>query len=47
MGLRFSPIYTPLYPPAPLDGDTWTDPNTGIVWEYDQVTGWYIPPVPL
>jgi hypothetical protein len=49
VSLRIVSTYTPLYPPAPSNGDSWTDPNTGITWFYsntwstegpDDMFGW-------
>ena len=34
MSFRIVSTYTPLYPPNPINGDIWTDPNTGYQWYY-------------
>jgi hypothetical protein len=31
--------YTPNYPTSPANGQTYTDPNTGITWTYSTSTG--------
>ena len=38
MSWIITPTYTPPYPTSPGDGETWTDPNTGITWVYSLST---------
>lgn len=38
MSWRITPTYAPAYPASPTNGQTWTDPNTGITWTYSTST---------
>jgi hypothetical protein len=38
MSWKITPTYTPNYPSAPTNGQTYTDPNTGITWVYSTST---------
>jgi hypothetical protein len=38
MSWRITPTYTPNYPTSPTNGQTYTDPNTGIIWVYSTGT---------
>ena len=45
MSWRITPRYTPNYPTSPTNGQTYTDPNTGIVWVYSTGTSsWSVQP---
>ena len=45
MSWIITPTYTPAYPNSPGDGETWTDPNTGIIWVYSTGTSsWSVQP---
>jgi len=38
MTLIVRPGYSPVFPTSPTNGQTYTDPNTGIVWTYSTST---------
>jgi hypothetical protein len=45
MSWRITSRYTPAYPTSPTNGQTWTDPNTGITWVYSTgASSWSVSP---